>query len=85
VIGPKARPELAEEIRRCRDEVVAILTGHACCRCGADAGPIGHLVPTYWTRWQRSLCAPCVTVKVKEFDEQDSWPPVPPELIGDRP
>lgn len=84
--GPSAPdPNLVDEIRSHRAEVVAILQGRACENCGGEAGLIERLVPTYWTMWRRALCPSCVGVLVQEFDEADSWPAVPPELIGDRP
>lgn len=81
--GPSAPdPNLVDEIRSHRAEVVAILQGRACSHCGAEALPGGHLVATYWTLWRQALCAPCARLMAKEFDQHDSWPSVPPELIG---
>jgi len=83
--GPKARADVVEELRQHREEVLAILEGRACLRCGGEDGPLGSLVPTYWTLWRQALCPPCIGVLVQEFEERDSWPRMPPELIEDRP
>ena len=82
VRGPKARAHLVEELRRHRADVVAMLRGLACYRCGAQAG---RMVSTYWTLWRRSLCPLCVDVMVQEFDEHGTWPAFPTELISDQP
>ena len=73
--GPKACEAIVGELREHRAELVAILNGTACCRCGTAGSPDHPLVATYWTEWQQALCRGCVRMVVAQF-ERHGWPAV---------
>jgi hypothetical protein len=72
--GPKP-VELLEELRAHRAEVLALLAEQpTCAHCGARGT---RLVGTYWSSWTEVICPRCVVVVTAEFEQNDTWPPVP--------
>jgi len=74
VHGDRPLPqELEAALRHQKDQVVAVLAGQPCDRCGESGC---RTVLTYWSNWRQGLCADCVAIVAAEFDQRE-WPPVP--------
>jgi len=71
VEGPPRLAALAKQLIAHKPAVMPLLV---CDRCGA-AGT--RLISTYWTSWAKGLCPVCVARSAKEYDDTNSWPPVP--------